>query len=91
MTNKEMNEFKKWNVEITKNNEAAREVAREIEEKYFRINGTRSCNPETFVFEIANTQSVAQEERIHDMRNYIDSLKKGAQLDALFGILHIYR
>ena len=39
MTKYEKNEFKKWNIEIGKNEMTACEKAREIE------NGSRSCNP----------------------------------------------
>ena len=91
MTKYEKNEFKKWNIEISKNEMTAREKARVIESKYLELNGSRSCNPERFILEIAVTESVEQEEKITDIRTYLSYLESCAKGRALSDILHIYR
>lgn len=90
MTGFEHEEFKKWNIAISKKQDEMREKARAIEEKYLRLNGRRSCNPETFLQEIATTNGVLQQEKIEDMRIYLEHIKAEAQVDALCDILHIY-
>ncbi len=90
MTKFEKSEFKKWNIEISKNEMAYREKAKLIEKKYLKLNGSRSCNPETFIFEIATTENVLQEEKIKDIRIYIAYLESCAKSQALRDILHIY-
>lgn len=90
MTTREKNEFKKWNIDITVNKEKQNELANKIEYKYLKLNGRRSCNPETFIFEIATTEAIDQKERIRDMRDYIEYLKARAKSRALSDILHIY-
>jgi hypothetical protein len=91
MTKYEKNEFKKWNIEIGKNEMTACEKAREIENKYLNLNGSRSCNPERFILEIATTESVEQDEKLTDIRNYVSYLESCAKGRALGDILHIYR
>lgn len=91
MTKYEKEEFKKWNIEISKFETKMRETARIIECKYLELNGSRSCNPETFIFEIANTNKLTQEERLKDMHDYIKYLESCAKGRALGDILHIYK
>lgn len=91
MTKYEKNEFKKWNIEISVNEMNANEKASAIESKYLKLNGSRSCNPETFIFEIATTETVSKEERLSDIRIYISYLESCAKGRALSDILHIYR
>lgn len=91
MTKYEKNEFKKWNIEISKNEMTACEKAREIEQKYLKLNHSRSCNPESFIFEIATTENVTPKERIKDIWIYISYLESCAKGRALSDILHIYR
>lgn len=91
MTKYEKSEFKKWNIEISKCEMTACEKARLIENKYLKINGSRSCNPERFILEIATTESVSQEERVADIRVYVLYLESCAKGRALSDILHIYR
>ena len=88
MTTREKNEFKKWNIDITVNEEKQNELANKIE--YFKLNGSRSCNPETFILEIATTEKIDREERIRDIGDYIEYLKARAKSRALSDILHIY-
>lgn len=90
MTGYEYEEFKKWNIAISKKQDEMREKARVIEKKYLHLNRTRSCNPETFLFEIATTDKLSIEERIKDLRIYMEHIKAEAQVDALMDILHIY-
>lgn len=90
MTGYEHDEFKKWNIAISKKQDEMREKARAIEEKYLRLNRTRSCNLETFLWEIATTNGILWEEKIEDMRVYMEHIKAEAQVDALVDILHIY-
>lgn len=90
MTTYEKNEFKKWNIDITINEEKQNEVANQIEYKYLKLNHKRSCNPETFIFEIATTETISSEERIKDIRDYIEYLNARAKSRALSDILHIY-
>lgn len=91
MTTREKNEFKKWNIDITVNEEKQNELANKIEYKYFKLNGSRSCNPETFIFEIATTEAIDKEERIRDIGDYIEYLKARAKGRALSDIIHIYK
>ena len=90
MTKYEKKEFRKWNIEIGKNEIEADDVAVEIWNKYMSINKSVSCNPETFIFEIANTTTVSPEERIDDIRLYIKWIEAKAKGEAVSGILHIY-
>lgn len=90
MTKYEKSEFRKWNIEIAKNEEIAKEKASAIEAKYLNIHGRRSCNPERFLFEIATSKSVEFDEKIRDMRIYISYLESCAKSKALSDILHIY-
>lgn len=91
MTNYERTEFKKWNIDITENEDKQCEVGYAIEEKYFRLNGSRSCNPETFIYEIATAEGVSREEKIQDIGKYVKCMEAMAKVDALLAILHIYR
>ena len=91
MTKYERDEFRSWNIEISKNEKAAYEKARTIEGKYLKLNGSRSCNPERFILEIANTKNVKQYEKLTDIRNYVLYLESCAKARALSDILHIYR
>lgn len=91
MTKYEKDEFEKWNIEISKNEMAACEKARVIESKYLELNGSRSCNPERFILEIATTKNVEQDEKLTDIRNYVSYLESCAKIRALKDILHIYR
>lgn len=91
MTKYEKDEFKKWNIEISVNETQASEKARAIEEKYLKLNGSRSCNPERFIFEIATTESISKEERLLDIQRYLAYLESCAKGRALGDILHIYR
>lgn len=91
MTEYEKDEFKKWNAEISKNEMAACVKARAIESKYLNLNGSRSCNPERFILEIATTENVEQDEKLTDIRNYVSYLESYAKVRALDDILHIYR
>ncbi len=90
MTKYEKKELRDWNIEISINEEKAKKLAEKIEYKYFKLNGSRSCNPETFIFEIATTETIDREERIRDMRDYIDYLKASSKVSALLSILHIF-
>ena len=90
MTRYERDEIKKWNIAISKAEAKASEKAREIENKYLGLNGSRSCNPERFIFEIATTAGLAQEEKLTDIRDYVHYLNCCAKGDALSDILHIY-
>lgn len=90
MTKYEKSEFRKWNIEISKNETIAEEKARAVEMKYLNINGSRSCNPERFLYEIATSKSVGFDEKIRDMRIYISYLESCAKGKALSDILHIY-
>lgn len=90
MTKYEKEEFRKWNIEISKNEIKADEIAREIFNKYLSINKSASCNPESFIFQIANTTTVSPEERMKDIRLYIKSIEAQAKGKALSDILHIY-
>lgn len=90
MTKYEKEEFRKWNIEITQNEIKAGEIAREIRDKYFSINKSISCNPEKFIFQIANTTTVPPEERYDDIRLYIKWLAAEEKSAALSDILHIY-
>lgn len=69
----------------------ANEKARIIENKYLKLNGSITCNPERFIFEIATTETVSKEERFSDIRNYVAYLESCAKGRALSDILHIYR
>lgn len=89
MTNYERTEFKKWNIDISRNEKVACEKAEEIRSKYFNLNGSISCNPETFIYEIATTEGVSREEKIQDIGKYVKCLEAGAKLESLFAILHI--
>lgn len=89
MTKHEKEEFRKWNIEITRNELKADEIAIEIMNKYMSINKSASCNPETFIFQIANTTTVSQEERINDIRLYIKWIEAAAKGKAVSNILHI--
>lgn len=91
MTKYEKDEFKKWNIEISVNETQASEKARAIEEKYLKLNGSRSCNPERFIFEIATTETISKEERLLDIQRYLSYLESCAKGRALGDILHIYR
>lgn len=88
MTKTEKEAFVQWNKSITAEHDKTMMAAEEIESKYMRINGTRSCNPETFILEIATTTEVDEEERIQDIRIIIDYMKGRAKWDALIDILH---
>lgn len=90
MTKYEKEEFRKWNIEISRNEIKADEIAREIFSKYLSINKSSSCNPETFIFQIAHTMTVSPEERINDIRLYIKWIEAAAKGKALSDILHIY-
>lgn len=83
MTKYEKDEFKKWNIEISVNEMQAREKARAVEEKYMKLNGSRSCNPERFILEIATTENVEQDEKLTDIRNYVSYLESCAKGRAL--------
>lgn len=89
MTKQEELRFSQWNREITTGANAQQEVGRAIEAKYLKLNGSRSCNPETFVFKIANTASVSRDERIRDIRDYLAVKAAEAKLDALLDILSV--
>ncbi len=89
MTKYEKNEFKQWNINISINEEKQNKLADSILLKYLKLNGHYSCNPETFIFEIATTEIFPKEERIKDIRDYIEYLKATAKVSALFEILHI--
>ena len=89
MTKYEKEEFRKWNIEISQNEMKTDEIAREIMNKYLSINKSMSCNPESFIFQIANTTTVPQEERMHDIRLYIEMIEARAKGKALSAILHI--
>ncbi len=91
MTKKEHEEFKKWNIEITRNEFEKDEVARKIESKYLTLNKKRSCNPEWFILEIAKTEGVSDEEKVKDIRDYILHIEASAKARALSDILHIYK
>ena len=91
MTKYEKDEFKKRNIEISVNETQASEKARAIEEKYLKLNGSRSCNPERFIFEIATTETISKEERLLDIQRYLSYLESCAKGRALGDILHIYR
>lgn len=90
MTKYEKEEFRKWNIEIGQNEMKAEEIAREIWSKYLSINKSASCNPERFIFQIANTTTVPAEERMNDIRLYIAMLEAQAKGKAVSDILHIY-
>ena len=90
MTKYEKGEFRRWNIQISRNEIKAEEIAKEVWSKYLSINKCASCNPETFIFQIANTTTVSQEERINDIRLYIAMLEAQAKGRALSDILHIY-
>lgn len=90
MTKYEKEEFRKWNIKISQNEMKADEIAREIMNKYLSINKSASCNPESFIFQIANTPTVPPEERMNDIRLYIAMLEAQAKGRALSDILHIY-
>lgn len=90
MTKYEKEEFRKWEIEIGKNEIKADDIAVEIMNKYLSINKSMSCNPETFIFQIANTTTVSQEERMNDIRLYIKWIEAKAKGEAVSGILHIY-
>ncbi len=90
MTKYENEEFRKWNIEISQNEIKADEIAREIRNKYLFINKFASCNPERFIFQIANTTTVPSEERMNDIRLYIKWIEAKAKSEALSDILYIY-
>ena len=90
MTKYEKEEFRKWEIEIGKNEIKADDIAVEIWNKYSSINKSASCNPETFIFQIANTTTVSQEERINDIRLYIKWIEAQAKGKAVSDIWHIY-
>lgn len=90
MTKYEKDEFRSWITENSENKMAACEKARAIEHKYLKLNGLRSCNPDRFIFEIATTKNVEQDERLADIRNYVLYLERCAEARALSDILHIY-
>lgn len=89
MTKHEKEEFRKWNIEISQNQIKADEVAREIRNKYLSINKHISCNTERFIFQIANTTVVSPEERMNDIRLYVEWAEARAKGEALSDILHI--
>lgn len=89
MTKYEKDEFRSWNKEISKNETQASEKARAIEEKYLKLNGLRSCNPEDFILEIATAKNVKQVEKLTDIRNYVLYLESCAKVRSLGDILHI--
>lgn len=91
MTKYEKDEFRSWNGEISKNEMVACEKARAIEDKYLKLNGSRSCNPERFILEIAAAENVEQDEKLTDIRTYVSYLESCAKVRALHDILHIYR
>lgn len=90
MTKYEKDEFRSWSIEIRKNEMAAYEKARALVHKYLKLNGSRSCNPESFILEIAMTKNVKQDEKLTDIRHYVSYLESCAKVRALRDILHIY-
>ncbi len=90
MTSYEKQEFSKWNKNITTDQHIGIHTAREIETKYLRLNGSRSCNPETFILEIAETIFQSREEKIQDIGDYLSYIRAVAKAEALYEILHIY-
>lgn len=89
LTGYEKEEFLKWNRNITLEEEQGDKTSAKILEKYLHINNRRSCNPATFIYEIANTSSLPVEERIHDIAVYVSHLEADAKAKALSDILHI--
>ena len=87
----ETNEFRKWDIDVNENEMTACEKAREIKNKYLKLNGSRSCDPERFILEIATTVNVGSDKKLTDIRNYISYLESCAKGRALSDILHIYR
>ena len=91
MTKYEKEEFRRWNIAISQNEIEADEIFMEIMNKYLSINKFASCNPERFIFQIANTTTVPPEERMNDILLCIKRIETKARGEALSDILHIYR
>ena len=90
MTKREKEEFRKWNIAITQNEMEMDNIFIEVMNKYLSINKFASCNPESFIFQIANTTTVAPEERMNDILLCIKRIEAKAKGEALSDILHIY-
>lgn len=89
MTKYEKEQFEQWDRDISLWFDMSFDILQRLYEKYLRLNGSRSCAPEDFIFEIVNCTKVPEMERVSDLRKYLFCIRAEAKYVSSFDILHI--